>query len=401
MMPGLEKSFIIVCLVLFLACNSGQTQQEKPQKVPRIVYEVYPNEWYQKQARLWKKEIDKNSKNAEAWHNYYNANRYANFENLDTKEKSDRLKKIIEDMGKAIPGTYEYYYLKFKNEHFQQPIDLVEKAHELRPDEPEPYYDLIVHNEFEGNEEKVREYYQGLYKTKDIAPWLLNYNYNVLMSTEKNAIIFTNGDNDTYPPRMLQEAKGIREDVTILNISMSGNQSYLQRQLKSKGIEFDMSNFKTTYINRDAQRLSQRFMKAKLMKDICVLISEKYPEIPVYIAFTIYSGYFEGIKDSLYIVGLAYKYSPNRIDNVAISRKNLERKFRLDHLSYDWYSEQVIGQRLMSRMYMNYFPVFVMLAEHYKSSEEQDKMTKWVTLAENIAQRADNSEALESLKEKF
>lgn len=63
-------------------------------------------------------------------------------------------------------------------------------------------------------------------------PALLEYNRNVLATCEEGAILFTNGDNDTFPMWFLQMVEGYRKDVTIINTSLL-NISWYIRQIKS------------------------------------------------------------------------------------------------------------------------------------------------------------------------
>lgn len=71
----------------------------------------------------------------------------------------------------------------------------------------------------------------GRYTARDIAR-------NYLNSCEENAIIFTNGDNDTYPLWYVQEVEGFRTDVRVINLMLI-NSEWNIRQIMTRAYTSD------------------------------------------------------------------------------------------------------------------------------------------------------------------
>ena len=247
-------------------------------------------------------------------------------------------------------------------------------------------------------------------RTGEYVAW--DYSHNILQSCDKEAIIFTNGDNDTFPLWFLQEVEGVRKDVRVVNLSLLNTGWYI-KQLKTMEpvvpVSFtddyidkyldghDWTALKRRYWPEGSQEISiktpegdyQWKLPATMhiplgpedpgkpnflrVQDLMILniIATNQSKKPVYFAVTVSNSNFIGLRDYLTMEGLAFRLTPERRKMIDAERLrvNLFENFAGHFRNLD--NPKIHFSDNIQKLLQNYRSAFLQLAYYYYSHRSE------------------------------
>ncbi len=378
------KTIFLLTTFLCLTFCFGQ----KPEKVYSIVKELKSEEWYKTQSDLWEKETKKNKKNAEAWYNYFSANRALKNISWGDSKKTEYYFKICDtitkDAYKAVPNSFEANHMIWWHS-FSDPekFSYLEKAYNINPLDVRTYRDMMTHYALKLDEDKVKVFAEKIYKVNEMPGATYNWAYNLLAEVEPNAIIFTAGDNDTYLPWIVQKVFGFREDVTILNTSLLFLEDYRKKLFDKLNLE----PFKEPIDSVKPQEVYPMLQKA--MFEHVFSYKDQYP---MYVSSTAIHQFKKNFESNLYVTGLTYQYCEGDIDNIALIKRNYEKRYLLDYLSESFSFHQL--DKKSDDFNLHYLQAFVKLHKHYIDAEENEKAEQLKNIILEIARKGGQEESM-------
>lgn len=378
---------IISGLLITVVLGTTALYSQKPDKIQGIAKEDKPLSYYQEQSGLWKLLIEKDPKNAEAWHYYYRAERarlqlqkpelWPNRKEMFYQE----LNPILDNAKLSIANTFEYHYLKGLNSSGDSSIDALKKAYAIDPNRTEIYGWLFVYYAPLFDKANLSELATKMLESNIYSNANLLWNYNALQSVAKNGVIITNGDMDGIPKWVLQYGANIRPDVLVISKwFLADHKNYLGKVLERLNLKLSlksMSDFNTMAEYVD-------YLTAEVLKNT---------KRPIYMSSGTSIEFFRkyGLEENMYVVGNVLKYSRQKFNNTAIIKTNFEKKYMLEYLfkNFQHHTEDDV---VKGQMNLTYLPGLMHLKNHYKATNQNEKVDYYDSVINKIAKDSGRKE---------
>jgi len=163
-----------------------------------------------------------------------------------------------------------------------------------------------------------------------------NYAHNLMNSLAPNAIVFTNGDNDTFPLWYIQEVEQVRKDCRVVNLSLLNSSWYIKqmRDIQPK-VPIRLSDEQIDSLDPKIYARDMRFKQAGIdiiypkntpfyVKDrmvLHILVANNWKK-PLYFTTSVPKHNRVGLDPYFSVEGVTYRVNSRKAMDIAESDSN-------------------------------------------------------------------------------
>jgi tetratricopeptide (TPR) repeat protein len=199
---------------------SAAKEIARPEEIKSKRLVVYDGDTYARLASMWR-QYNSTFPSEYSYANWMYAARYA---------ADPQYEQLLEKGLRKYPANPTLLYLESLLHHGgrdnAEERKLLERAVALDPTAMDPWFSLVDVYMAAGEQERMDEALRRILASGIVLDAVMDYNYNVLAVLEPNAVLITNGDNDTYPAWILTRVLQVRPDVAIANRSLLNTDWY-------------------------------------------------------------------------------------------------------------------------------------------------------------------------------
>jgi tetratricopeptide (TPR) repeat protein len=239
---------------------------------------------------------------------------------------------------------------------------------------------------YTGEPDKAAEQMKALIDKEFFPKPILDFGYNLLVGADRNAVIFTNGDMDTYPLLALQYSEGFRSDVRVVNVNLLNLIWYVKHVRDELGVPI-------SYSDEVLKTMEPRIVEGELVLIADVLIDDilTNAEVPVYFAMLPESRINQH-TDNASREGLLVKAEREPVEKAFNREKaveNVEKLYRIDlpEEKIVWSSNTSPLTREPEGLFVNYGVICEAIADDYIDEGEEDKAIPYLRKAADIFKR--------------
>ena len=293
------------------------------------------------------------------------------FQRNPTQAQQVQMDQAVGYFEDVAPQSFEYNYFKYvAGNHDVNLVDNLVKAEEIRPDNSDVHAQMVAFHVIMEDSANALLYLDKLIDDERLTQSVLDYSEDVLLSVAENGTLITHGFDDGYGAYYVQNAQGIRTDVTLISLDLMQSATY-RSNLEGQGYKLPDTNL----------------IDVSYLKEFCADNEDKN----IGISLTTPKEYFIPIQDKLYVVGLIFAYESEEYNNF----------YRNDYLWNEELTKKNIsapkddkGKQLSS----NYLPMMLMLQNAYHESGEVEKAEELDAVSDQVGAQCRKYEKVKEVK---